>query len=165
MAVRCPAGRFPRQNVSGQCRQQAQVQTERRPSAQQAGWTENQLLSWVGPQPQHTAAPQAKETNVYLQYIIDHYEQLPETTVFMHAHRCMRRDAAALASLATKSFGSWRQCVSSWCPDWISQEVVAHARQGPAVATAAVGRGRLCESAAQGLRGVVLASGTLHGEQ
>ena len=57
------------------------------------------MLSWVGPQPQHTAAPQAKETNVYLQYIIDHYEQLPETTVFMHAHRWVRCDVAAVVSL------------------------------------------------------------------
>ena len=65
---------------------------------QQAGWTEDQLLPWVGPQPQHTAAPQAKETNVYLQYIIDHYEQLPETTVFMHAHRWVRCDVAAVVS-------------------------------------------------------------------
>lgn len=53
----------------------------------QAGWTPDKTLSWVGPVPEHKAAPQAKETNVYLQYIVDHYEQLPDTIVFMHAHR------------------------------------------------------------------------------
>jgi Protein of unknown function (DUF3431) len=73
---------------SGHQRGQRRTCADCSPSAcAQAGWTEDKLLSWVGPQPEHTAAPQAKETNVYLQYIIDHYEQLPDTVVFMHAHR------------------------------------------------------------------------------
>lgn len=53
----------------------------------QAGWTEEKRAKWVGPLPQHKAAPHAKETNVYLQYIVDNYDRLPETVVFMHAHR------------------------------------------------------------------------------
>lgn len=55
---------------------------------QQAGWTEAKRSKWAGPLPQHMAAPHAKETNVYLQYIVDHYDSLPGTVVFMHAHRC-----------------------------------------------------------------------------
>ncbi len=54
----------------------------------QAGWTPDKLASWVGPEPAFKAAPQAKETNVYLQYIVSHYDRLPETIVFIHAHRC-----------------------------------------------------------------------------
>jgi Protein of unknown function (DUF3431) len=53
----------------------------------QAGWTPDKLLTWVGPEPKFKAAPQAKETNVYLQYIVSHYDKLPETMVFIHAHR------------------------------------------------------------------------------
>ena len=139
------------------------MRTERHPSAvgfQQAGWTEDQLLSWVGPQPQHTAAPQAKETNVYLQYIIDHYEQLPETTVFMHAHRCVWCDVAAMVSVKAESWGQYFSSCSLRPP---LQKVVAHARQGPAVATAALGRARLCKPAAQRLRGVALSSIDRHG--
>ncbi len=57
-------------------------------SPSQAGWTPDKLLSWVGPEPTFKAAPQAKETNVYLQYIVSHYDRLPDTIVFIHAHRC-----------------------------------------------------------------------------
>jgi hypothetical protein len=56
---------------------------------EQAGWTPDKLLTWVGPEPKFKAAPQAKETNVYLQYIVSHYDRLPETMVFIHAHRCV----------------------------------------------------------------------------
>jgi Protein of unknown function (DUF3431) len=56
-------------------------------TATQAGWTPDKLLTWVGPEPKFKAAPQAKETNVYLQYIVSHYDKLPETMVFIHAHR------------------------------------------------------------------------------
>lgn len=38
-------------------------------------------------EPTFKAAPQAKETNMYLQYIDDHYDKLPNSIAFIHAHR------------------------------------------------------------------------------
>jgi hypothetical protein len=37
--------------------------------------------------PLHTARNKGHEANVYLQYIIDNYDRLPSTMVFLHAHR------------------------------------------------------------------------------
>ncbi|KAE8334824.1 hypothetical protein BDV24DRAFT_169818 [Aspergillus arachidicola] len=58
-------------------------------------WVVNDLADW-----QHAiyavddpeallrvAKNKGKEANVYLQYIIDHYDELPQTMVFLHSHR------------------------------------------------------------------------------
>ena len=37
--------------------------------------------------PLHTSVNKGKESNVYLTYIIENYESLPSTIVFLHAHR------------------------------------------------------------------------------
>ncbi|KAK6832393.1 hypothetical protein RU639_003988 [Aspergillus parasiticus] len=37
--------------------------------------------------PLHVAKNKGKEANVYLQYIIDNYDDLPSTIVFLHSHR------------------------------------------------------------------------------
>jgi hypothetical protein len=37
--------------------------------------------------PLHVAKNKGKEANVYLQYIIDNYDRLPSTIVFLHSHR------------------------------------------------------------------------------
>ena len=53
----------------------------------QGGWRPENALLDRGYEPHFKAAPQAKETNVYLQYIVDHYEKLPKSIAFIHAHR------------------------------------------------------------------------------
>lgn len=37
--------------------------------------------------PIHTPKNKGKESLAYLQYLVDHYDDLPETVVFLHAHR------------------------------------------------------------------------------
>ncbi|KAI9924329.1 hypothetical protein ASPWEDRAFT_115648 [Aspergillus wentii DTO 134E9] len=37
--------------------------------------------------PLHVVKNKGREANVYLQYIIDHYDRLPSTIVFLHSHR------------------------------------------------------------------------------
>ncbi len=54
----------------------------------QGGWRPEHALLDHGVEPAFKAAPQAKETNVYLQYIADHYDKLPDSIAFIHAHRC-----------------------------------------------------------------------------
>jgi Protein of unknown function (DUF3431) len=54
----------------------------------QGGWRPENALLDRGIEPTFKAAPQAKETNVYLQYIVDHYDRLPKSIAFIHAHRC-----------------------------------------------------------------------------
>ena len=78
----------------------------------QAGWTPDKLLTWVGPEPRFKAAPQAKETNVYLQYIVSHYDKLPETMVFIHAHRCTCRTVMPVLDNVVSSAppGAERHC-------------------------------------------------------
>jgi Protein of unknown function (DUF3431) len=60
----------------------------------QGGWRPENALLDRGIEPAFKAAPQAKETNVYLQYIVDHYDRLPKSIAFIHAHRCACRLSA-----------------------------------------------------------------------
>ncbi|KAJ5688818.1 hypothetical protein N7462_003210 [Penicillium macrosclerotiorum] len=58
-------------------------------------WLEEELPEWQhavydvdDPDAEfHVQQNKGRESNVYLQYIIDHYDKLPEYMVFMHAHR------------------------------------------------------------------------------
>ncbi|GAB1210107.1 hypothetical protein APSETT445_008897 [Aspergillus pseudonomiae] len=58
-------------------------------------WIVNELPSWQhaiyavdDPEaPLHVAKNKGKEASVYLQYIIDNYDDLPSTIVFLHSHR------------------------------------------------------------------------------
>lgn len=64
----------------------------------QGGWRPENALLDRGIEPAFKAAPQAKETNVYLQYIVDHYDRLPRSIAFIHAHRCACHSSACVAS-------------------------------------------------------------------
>ncbi|KAF7586235.1 hypothetical protein BBP40_009203, partial [Aspergillus hancockii] len=58
-------------------------------------WVVKELPNWLhaiyvvdSPEaPLHVAKNKGKEANVYLQYIIDNYDRLPSTIVFLHSHR------------------------------------------------------------------------------
>ncbi|THC90842.1 hypothetical protein EYZ11_009694 [Aspergillus tanneri] len=58
-------------------------------------WVSNELPEWRRAiytvdnptAPLRVAKNKGRESNVYLQYIIDHYHNLPSTIVFLHSHR------------------------------------------------------------------------------
>ncbi|KAF5857368.1 hypothetical protein ETB97_005902 [Aspergillus alliaceus] len=58
-------------------------------------WVVNELTNWLhaiyavdDPEaPLHVTKNKGNEANVYLQYIIDNYDDLPSTIVFLHSHR------------------------------------------------------------------------------
>ncbi|KAJ5535992.1 hypothetical protein N7513_009178 [Penicillium frequentans] len=66
-----------------------------RMSWEDSDWLEEELPEWpnavyVIDEPEseyHVAENKGKESNVYLTYIIDHYDNLPQYMVFLHAHR------------------------------------------------------------------------------
>ncbi|KAJ5673302.1 hypothetical protein N7507_002429 [Penicillium longicatenatum] len=66
-----------------------------RMSWEDSDWLEEELPEWpnavyVVDDPEseyHVAENKGKESNVYLTYIMDHYDNLPEYMVFLHAHR------------------------------------------------------------------------------
>ncbi|KAJ5382014.1 uncharacterized protein N7496_004442 [Penicillium cataractarum] len=66
-----------------------------RMSWEDSDWLEEELPEWqhavyVVDEPDFEYTVQmnkGKESNIYLQYIIDHYHKLPEYMVFLHAHR------------------------------------------------------------------------------
>ncbi|KAH3919837.1 hypothetical protein HBI56_031690 [Parastagonospora nodorum] len=73
-----------------------------------------------------------REAMVYLSYIIDHYDDLPDTTLFMHAHRyawhnnmLMGQDAATMIKrlnherVARLGYMNVRCHHDPGCPDWI----------------------------------------------
>lgn len=74
----------------------------------QGGWRPENALLDRGIEPAFKAAPQAKETNVYLQYIVDHYDRLPKSIAFIHAHRCV----LALGCVNCKCGGGERPSVA-----------------------------------------------------
>ncbi|KAH6643909.1 hypothetical protein C7974DRAFT_9467 [Boeremia exigua] len=76
-----------------------------------------------------------REAMVYLSYIIDHYDDLPDTTLFMHAHRhawhnnqLMGLDAAQIVSrlnharVARLGYMNVRCHHDPGCPDWIHMD-------------------------------------------
>ncbi|KAJ5641901.1 hypothetical protein N7490_005901 [Penicillium lividum] len=66
-----------------------------RMSWEDSDWLEEELPEWpsavyVVDEPEseyHVAENKGKESNIYLTWIIDHYDNLPEFMVFLHAHR------------------------------------------------------------------------------
>ncbi|KAL1609778.1 hypothetical protein SLS59_001289 [Nothophoma quercina] len=76
-----------------------------------------------------------REAMVYLSYIIDHYDDLPDTTLFMHAHRhawhnnqLMGLDAAQIVNrlnhdrVARLGYMNVRCHHDPGCPDWIHMD-------------------------------------------
>ncbi|KAF1931757.1 uncharacterized protein M421DRAFT_417514 [Didymella exigua CBS 183.55] len=76
-----------------------------------------------------------REAMVYLSYIIDHYDDLPDTTLFMHAHRhawhnnqLMGLDAAQIVDrlnhdrVARLGYMNVRCHHDPGCPDWIHMD-------------------------------------------
>lgn len=76
-----------------------------------------------------------REAMVYLSYIIDHYDDLPDTTLFMHAHRhawhnniLMGQDAAQMLRrlnherVARMGYMNVRCHHDPGCPDWIHMD-------------------------------------------
>ncbi|KAI8939199.1 hypothetical protein NX059_005029 [Plenodomus lindquistii] len=76
-----------------------------------------------------------REAMVYLTYIIDHYDSLPDTTIFMHAHRhawhnnmLLGLDAAAMIKrlnherVARMGYMNVRCHHDPGCPDWIHMD-------------------------------------------
>ncbi|KAJ6110860.1 hypothetical protein N7486_003095 [Penicillium sp. IBT 16267x] len=66
-----------------------------RMSYENSDWLEEEMPEWpnavyVVDDPEseyHVAENKGKESNVYLTYIMDHYDNLPQYMVFLHAHR------------------------------------------------------------------------------
>ncbi|KAF2848214.1 hypothetical protein T440DRAFT_481058 [Plenodomus tracheiphilus IPT5] len=76
-----------------------------------------------------------REAMVYLTYIIDHYDDLPDTTIFMHAHRhawhnniLLGLDAGAMIKrlnherVARMGYMNVRCHHDPGCPDWIHMD-------------------------------------------
>lgn len=76
-----------------------------------------------------------REAMVYLSYIIDHYDDLPDTTIFMHAHRhawhnnmLLGLDAGAMIKrlnherVARMGYMNVRCHHDPGCPDWIHMD-------------------------------------------
>lgn len=54
-----------------------------------------------------TLANKGNEAMGYLQYIVDYYDRLPASTVFLHGYRCLLVSLCAFADLLSAAF-----CVS-----------------------------------------------------
>jgi hypothetical protein len=113
--------------------------------------TEKEDISWMAaeipdaplvvyevdkPNPEHKIPKnKGREAMVYLSYIIDHYDDLPDTVMFMHAHRhawhnnqLMGLDAAEMVKrinherIARMGYMNVRCHHDPGCPDWIHMD-------------------------------------------
>ncbi|KAL9124769.1 MAG: hypothetical protein Q9217_005931 [Psora testacea] len=82
--------------------------------------------------PLHPPKNKGHEVMVYFSYIIDHYEQLPDITIFMHAHRfthhnneLLEYDAAEMLRrlsnehVIRQGYVNMRCSWSPGCPEWL----------------------------------------------
>ncbi|CAK41965.1 uncharacterized protein An14g02280 [Aspergillus niger] len=64
-------------------------------STEDTSWVSNDLAEWRNviytvddvTAPRHTPKNKGRESLAYLQYIVDHYDDLPSTIVFLHSHK------------------------------------------------------------------------------
>ncbi len=85
-----------------------------------------QELAWPADCPAYAFDTQGREASAYLQFIVDHWEALPATMLFLHAHECVSlRSIDAEQNVTSKVASFWeplpvttRSCMHTRAAPW-----------------------------------------------